>query len=1011
MRTRIQSLALMTRDPMVDLVPRLSAICIEHLLTEKIVVAPSLAMGHQVADAVALGGTPWVNLRFETMRTLADRVAGFDIADRGMTILSRAQALAFIGRACDQVLDSSSYFAALADRPGLHRAIQRTLDDLRHASIDLSAVSVRAFEDPRKAGDLLRIVEAYERELVNARAVDRFGVTARAIAMLEAGAVRPGSSGAIWIVMDDVEMTEMEQRLLQLIAGEHELIRTAEAGGEGRTGRIDFRRAIGEENEVRSAFRSILGAGTSFDDAEIVYSQRDPYLPLTYELSSEYGVPCTFAEGIAAHFTRPGQACLGFLQWIGDGWQAEALQKIARSGAMKVQVEDGPALSPTGFARVLRNGSIGWGRDRYVERLDGFVAEREAELDAEEHEGRRLAIERSLNDARQSRLVIRELLEMTTTVADDEQPGLGALARAASDFVARFAAIANQNDAMAQQAILGMLRELAEVGDAPAAFSVSRSEWVSRLAEAVKEVHVGASNPRPGFLHVAPIRAAGWNRRGRMFVLGLDEQRHPGSGLQDPILLDAERHAVNEASDPGSLPLLGDAPGRMTEQFRRLMSRTAMRQVTLSYPSLGITDRRERFPANSLLEMYRREVRSDATYAEVSEALVRDGAVDPQLIAAADWWLMRRFAGAEEGIGEAIRGSYPGLAAGAAALAARASDDITSHDGKVSASVEELDPRLNGRVYSASGLESIARCPYQYFLKSVIHVDPIEEMTFDPDTWLAAHQFGLMLHEVLQTVMDELCASSAKPALAFRPRMEAIAGEALTRWRMKVPPPGEAAFERRRSELLESCGIFLRVEEEACRTLTPKFFEVSFGFGESSDDSIAMPEPLVVSLGAGRSIRVRGRIDRVDHDEATDEWHVWDYKSSSTWDYDQGGSLQRGMKLQHALYARAVEAMLMRKGMTGKVTRSGYYFPTTKGRGARIDRACTDDDLKTVLNDLCDVIGSGYFLHADEGRCKWCPYTEACGGANVAAQQALAKRAANPEDPAVKAWLDLQGAN
>ncbi len=728
------------------------------------------------------------------------------------------------------------------------------------------------------------------------------------------------------------------------------------------------------------------------------------------ELSSEYGVRCTFAEGIAAHFTRPGQACLGFLQWIGEGWQAEALQKIARSGAMRFKADDETTSSPTGFARVLRNAAIGWGRDRYVEQLDGFIAEQEAELAVEEHEGRRLAIERSLNDARHARLAIGELLEMTTAVADAEQPGLGSIARAASAFVTRFAAIANQNDAMAQQAILGMLRELAEVGDRPGTFAVSRSEWVSRVAEAVKEIHVGASNPRPGLLHVAPIRAAGWNRRRRMFVLGLDEQRHPGSGLQDPILLDAEREAVNQVVDPRSLPLLGDAPGRMTEQFRRLMARTNQRHVTLSYPSLGITDRRERFPANSLLEIYRQVVRPDATYAEVTEALIRDGSVDPQPIAAAEWWLMRRFAAGEQGIAAAIRGSYPGLAAGAEAIAARASDEITSYDGKVSAGAEELDPRLNGRVYSASGLESIARCPYQYFLKSVIHVDPIEEITFDPDVWLAANQFGLMLHEVLQLVMDELCASAAKPSLAFRPRMEAVAEEALTRWRMKVPPPGKAAFERRRSELLESCGIFLRVEEEACRTFTPKYFEISFGFGEDSEGSIAMPDPLVISLGAGRSIRVRGRIDRVDYDETRDEWHVWDYKSGSTWDYDRGGSLQCGMKLQHALYARAVDAMLARKGMSGKVTKSGYYFPTPKGRGARIARACTDADLKTVLNDLCEVIGSGYFLHADADRCKWCSYAEACGGVDLAAQQAWAKMAANPADPAVKAWLDLQGA-
>lgn len=989
-------------------VSRLAEICREHLLTEKIVVAPSLAVGHQIADAVALGGTPWVNLRFETLRTLADQVASFEIAAHGLTILSRAQALAFVAEACDRALNSESYFAALADRPGLHRAIQRTLDDLRHAGTDLSAVPASAFEDPRKAADLSRILEAYGEELARANAVDRFGVTGRAVAMLEAGAPRPGSAGAIWMVLDDVELTEKEGRLLTLAAGEYEVLRTAEAKkGEGTE---DFRRAVGEENEVRSVFRSILAAKTPFDEAEMVYSVRDPYLALSFELSSEYGVPCTFAEGIAAHFTRPGQACLGFLQWIGDGWRAEALQKIARAGALKIKRDEEASLSPTAFARILRNAAIGWGRDRYLPRIDGFIAERESELVTEEHEGRLSVIERSLNEARLARAVIVELLDMTVTVDDDAAPALGNLARAASAFVRRFAAIANQTDAMAHQAILGMLRELAEVGNEESGLPVSRAEWVSRLADAVREVHVGASNPRPGFLHVTPIRAAAWNRRQKMFVIGLDEQRHPGSGLQDPIMLDAERDAVNRAIDPRALPLLGDAPARKSEQFRRLMSRAAYRQITLSYPSLAIQDGRERFPANSLLEIYRRDINADATYADVSGSVVKDGFVDPQPLTGAEWWVMRRFTGGAEGIAAAIGEVWPALAAGADAEEARGSEEITRWDGLITADGGELDPRRNGRVYSASGLETIARCPYQYFLKSVLHVDAPEELVFDPDSWLAANQFGLMLHEVLEETMNEICAAG-KPGQAFLPRMEALAEEGLRRWRRNVPPPSEPAFERRRSELRESCAIFLRIEEAACQTVTPRYFEVSFGFGESGEGSIAMPEPLVLSLGKGKSIRIRGRIDRVDYDEVNDEWHVWDYKSGSTYEYDRGGRLQCGMKLQHALYARAIEAMLARKGMSGKVTQSGYYFPTPKGRGARVARECSDGELKAVLNDLCDVIGSGWFLHAEAGRCRWCDYGEVCGGANAAAQQALWKMAANPDHPAVKAWTRLQSAN
>ncbi len=74
------------------IVSRLQSVCREHLLREKILVVPSLAIGHQIADAVAYAGTPWVNLRMETIRTISDAVAGFDLVQRGLTVLFRAQA-------------------------------------------------------------------------------------------------------------------------------------------------------------------------------------------------------------------------------------------------------------------------------------------------------------------------------------------------------------------------------------------------------------------------------------------------------------------------------------------------------------------------------------------------------------------------------------------------------------------------------------------------------------------------------------------------------------------------------------------------------------------------------------------------------------------------------------------------------------------------------------------------------------------------------------------------------
>ena len=925
------------------MIPVLAAACREHLLREKIVVAPSLAIGHQIADAIAHAGTPWVNLRIETIRTLADAVAGFALAGEGVTVLSRAQALALVERACDRVLDSSSYFAALADRPGLHRAIQRSIEDLGHAGLAPADLRVESFEDARKAADLARILEAYLLELREGKFVDRLGVVRRAISMLGSGAARPWAADALWFVIDDVELSALEERFLRAACGTWEMVGAASSEPGNR---VRFRQAVGEENEVRAAFRSILAAGESFDDAELVYTARDPYLPLIYELAAEYEVPCTFAEGIAAPFTRPGQAALAFLDWIGNGWHASALRPFA-----------GPHM------RILRQAAIGWGRERYLPRIDAFLASR----DPERHQ-------RTIAQAQETRKFAARLLEITASL----ESTVASTARACAHFISEFGAPRNEVDGMARDGLRRLFEELSVLPSGETA----TGEITRRLTQAIRALHVSASNPRPGFLHVAPVRAGGWSARSRMFVAGLDEQRHPGSGLQDPVLLDTERVAIG-------VPIAGDRPERVHEQFRRLLSRSSSRDITLSWSIFGLRDRRERFPSTAVLDVYRESSGNrEATHADLVGD--RAGFVDPQPLSDSEWWLLRRCMDRDTRLREAILAAYPSLASGARAEEARDGAAITEWDGKVEAPPQELDPRHNGRVYSASQLEMMAGCPYRYFLERVLGIRPLDEIEFEPDTWLEAHQFGTLLHDVLQKTMEELCAANEKPSLAFLPRMTEIGTAALAEWRETIPPPSETAFERRRAEVLESAEIFLRTEEEACRLVTPKHFELAF-------------DKFRLNLGGGRAVELRGRIDRVDHDEEKNEWHVWDYKSGSTYAYDRGGRLQCGTKIQHAIYARAVEDLL-----GGRVTTSGYLFPTPRGAGARLPRECSDAELKDALNLLFDTIATGWFPHGGADACKFCDFKMVCGGAERAAARADRKLDANADDPATRAWLRLQ---
>lgn len=975
---------------MATLIDELAAVCREHFLTEKVLVVPSLAVGHQIADRVAYEATSWVNLRAESTRSLADAVIGFDLVQEGRTVLSRAQALALVDAACDRVLKPNSYFGKLADQQGLYRAVQRTIDDLRHAGARPAAVTESAFEDPRKRAELDAIVAAYEEELRERQFVDRAGVLQLAVEKLRSQKRQPSpAADSIWMLLGSFELTPIEQELIELLSnGRVQRVGSAEVA---QTAQFDFFRAVGEENEVREVFRRSLQSG-ALDQSELIYSQRATYLPMIHELAREYDVECTFADGVASSFTRPGQAAVGFLRWIASDFDAFELRRIFTAGAVR---SDGD-VTPLAMSRVLRNAAIGWGRDRYEKRLAAYEAQerlRSAQLD------RIIA----------TRAMIARILAITADVRTSDgvrSVDVPSLAASASAFVAKFARTASELDGMAVAAIRRMLDELAVL---PAATANVR-EGCDRLIEAVRQLHVGASNPRPGHLHVASLRNGGYSGRRHSYVVGLDDSKSPGAGLQDPILLDRERRAINDAIAPRELPIVGDQPQRNVEMFRRLMSLLAdgpRRTVTLSYSMRSLLDEREQFPASVLLDAYRAATAQPTADYETFTKSITQSAFIPERppLSESEWWLSVAGKSARAEIAERVRGVYPWLADGAEALAARESDAMTAWDGKINVPGEVIDPRLSGAVMSSSQLEQMAKCPFAHFMRRILGVKPLDELRRDPHQWLESFQLGAMLHTIFQRFMEEITARGEKPSFgAHRQRLLTIATEELAAMAEEVPPPNEESYEARRVEVEASCEVFLRSEEAHCADVTPRWYEVPFGFDEPSE--IGSREPLAIELAGGRRVLVRGKIDRVD-EAGSGIYDVWDYKTGDPSTYTRSGYLHGGTMVQHAVYARAIEELLARRGKNATVRRSGYFFPSARGEGARVVKEPRAGELEKALDLIFDVIADGLFIHGGKDECRYCDYSEVSGGLDLALEQS-ARKLESARGRGVSAWKRLR---
>jgi ATP-dependent helicase/nuclease subunit B len=168
-------------------------------------------------------------------------------------------------------------------------------------------------------------------------------------------------------------------------------------------------------------------------------------------------------------------------------------------------------------------------------------------------------------------------------------------------------------------------------------------------------------------------------------------------------------------------------------------------------------------------------------------------------------------------------------------------------------------------------------------------------MELDQDHWLDAAQFGRLLHEVFRQVMSELAAAGKRPEFERdHGRLAAILQTAVQRWRHEVPPPNDNAFRTQCWRLVRTSRIFLQAEEEFCRTSQPRYFEVAIGIENTADGSpLDDPEPATLLLPNGKSIRVKGQIDRID-EVGQQRFAVWDYKVGSGYGYTQVDPFRNG---------------------------------------------------------------------------------------------------------------------
>jgi RecB family exonuclease len=1005
----------------------LADFCREHPLDEKTLVVPAFIVGRQIGESLARQAGSWINLRLVTPSTLAAEVLERSGGAGSARPMSSPSELALTDRLFRTLLAEGKleYFGRAGASPGLVHALHRAVRDLRLAGLTSADIRPERFLVESKGRELALLLERFERALAADGLYDRPALLGRAV---KAAAVTAPSSG--WILgLRDVRLSRLEAELVRAVGGDRLvlvpgdpvfglqrprhfwpagpvedgreagplswLFAPGEAPSPRGDGGVDIFRALGPANECREILRRLYAEATPFDHVEILTPPGSAHATVFHLLSTRTGLPVTFGDGIPVSFSSPGRLFFGLADWLASDFSSDVLSRLIERGDLVLPTGGtGPPLAARTACRHLRAAMIGWGRDRYASRLRALRESKEADLrslaadeggDAlDAVEARRAGRIAAIAEIDGLAAAVGRLLSVIPEAGAGGAYDFQALCDAFSRVLRDHGRAETDLDRRALEALLVRLAEVLSEGRFP---PLALNEVLGLIRAAGTSLRVGASPPLPGRLHIAAYSSGGYSGRPVTFVAGLDEAAFPGRGLQDPVLLDEERNAISNF-----LPTAADV--LRVNLFGLAATLASLRgRVLFSYSSYDIIEGRESFPSSVVLQAFRLCRRDPGLdYAALETGLPEASGFLPgrpdRAVDDLDWWLDRLTAADPRPDGpRTIAANFADLASGLAAAAARAGDALTAYEGIVDLAPlrAEVDP-VAGRkaVMSATRLELLAKCPFAYFLRHVLMVEPPEEVEFDRARWLDPLQRGSLVHEILCEFMTAVAGSGEEVSSARHGAALARVGAGrIARTREKIPPPSEMIFESERRDLLETLEIFLAAEEKREDKGRPFAFEREIRREE-------------IALGGGRSFRLNGFIDRVD-ELGRDLYRIIDYKTGSPAAYEDLVEFGRGRTLQPALYAVSLEQILARErpGSKPRVAASGYLFPSRRGEGHEIMlRGFDRDRLRRLLNDLLGLLERGTFIAGPEAKCDHCDYAGVCvsGGPGRAER----KRAANP---------------
>lgn len=995
----------------------LKRICRENLTGSKNLIMPSYLDGNAFKKSLSREGFFALNLNVTTLFDLARDYCDDYISENKLKILDNSLGQIFLFQILKELSRKEllDYFQPPTFSPGISRSVYLAIKELRIAEFSSRNFPHFAIVNSKKSGDLLKIIQEYEKILKEQNYVDEADIYLQAIKYKK----NHQQKKETFIVPSNIELNYLEEVFFRkIILPESKVIYLpvprnlkkptsfyfSESYKEEKSypekphvldylfdidkmpsnlpGKINIEliQSHGEYNEVKGIIRNIKSQKIPLDEVSIFYTAQEPYSQYLYQLSGQYSLNITFGNGVSIKNTSPAKLFFALIDWIRDNYSIVKLYFLLTGGnfEFKNQQSNPDMPTPQRVASLLRNSPIGRKRNRYIKGLDLILSRLESEIE-QVSKDRQEKHRKKIKDLFWTKEFITQIFHELPQENFDYTISPKQITRGLINIVTNYSQIDEENN-LDEEAIKKIKERLAILIESDYPFpDIPVNEALTLIADLIKNERVNCSEPRGGCLHTASYKKGIWLNRPYNFIVGMDSTKFPDSAHDGSVLLDAEKKntdRINPNKEKGK-----------ENQYKLLQLLASLKgKIILSYSRFNTQDNRELAPSSLMLQLYRlKTLDKQKDYSDFYNSFKDTSGFIPgkprEILDSADWFLYSARHNFSE-IAPLFEHLYPALSEGFYAARQREKEELNRFNGKVKVDPKQVDPRLNrGLVVSSSRLESVAFCPYLYFLKYILKIKPPKEMIEDPGVWLDPSEKGIIFHQIFEKFYKKL--KEISPTGTFiSPSytnhwsiLEDIALSQLKQKRKRLVPPNNLVYQHESKEILDSSRFFLHCEEEKYKGEIPTYLELAFGTRDNQNEELGKKIKAVeLSLPGGKSISFQGKIDRIDKlDE--DTYRIIDYKTGTPYKFSRSKYFQNGKQIQHGLYALSLKKILAKAGISAspKIQKAGYYFPTLPGQGRQYfygeERR---NQVLEIIDLLLDIVAQGNFAmiqKADDFMC------------------------------------------